>query len=194
MTEKTRILDRMYKADSRNLEMEHTVKNLQNRIEVLESRKTLQENGGNFHSIPETEKEKNCCPTRENDELVLGIREKVTRFILGKVENELNKLQNHDCEVTPKTNINEQRQEYYNQQQSCIPIYNQWSSSYCQDWTNDYNQYNSHQSNGQETEHSQRYINDDKNKCRDNLIELTPGGEHDDSLQYTNIPAQTTIH
>jgi uncharacterized coiled-coil protein SlyX len=42
MTEKTRILDRMYKAEDRNLEMEHTVKNLQNRIEMLESRKTLQ--------------------------------------------------------------------------------------------------------------------------------------------------------
>jgi hypothetical protein len=31
--------------------MEHTVKNLQNRIEMLESRKTLQGDGGNFHSI-----------------------------------------------------------------------------------------------------------------------------------------------
>jgi hypothetical protein len=37
MTEKNRILDRMYKAEARNLEMEHTVKNLQNRIEMLES-------------------------------------------------------------------------------------------------------------------------------------------------------------
>ena len=55
----------------------------------------------------------------------MGIFEKVTRFILGKVENELNKLQNHDYEVTPKTNVYEQRQEYYNQQQSYIPIYNQ---------------------------------------------------------------------
>lgn len=86
-------------------------------------------------------KKKNCYPTQENDELVLGIREKVTRFILMKVENELNKLQNHDYEVTPKTNVYEQRQEYYNQQQSYIPIYNQWPSSYCQDWTNVYNQY-----------------------------------------------------
>jgi hypothetical protein len=47
-----RILDRMYKAEARNLEMEHTVKNFQNRIEMLESRKTLQGDGGNFHSIP----------------------------------------------------------------------------------------------------------------------------------------------
>jgi uncharacterized coiled-coil protein SlyX len=46
MTEKTRILDRMYKAEARNLEMEHTVKNFQNRIEMLESRKTLQGDGG----------------------------------------------------------------------------------------------------------------------------------------------------
>jgi hypothetical protein len=66
--------------------------------------------GGNFHSIPK--KDENSCPTRENDDLILGIREKVTKFILGKVENELNKLQNHDYEETPKTNLNEQRQEY----------------------------------------------------------------------------------
>jgi hypothetical protein len=42
----------MYKAEARNLEMEYTVKNLQNRIEMLESRKTLQGDGRNFHSIP----------------------------------------------------------------------------------------------------------------------------------------------
>jgi hypothetical protein len=45
-------------------------------------------------------------------QVYLYIREKVTKFILGKVENELNKLQNHDYEETPKTNLNEQRQEY----------------------------------------------------------------------------------
>ena len=191
MTEKTRILDRMYKAEARNLEMEHTVKNFQNRIEMLESRKTLQGDGGNFHSIPK--KDENSCPTRENDDLILGIREKVTKFILGKVENELNKLQNHDYEETPKTNLNEQRQEYYNQHQTCIPTYNQWPSSYCQDWTNEYNQYNSHQSK-QEIDHNQRYINDDTNICRDNLIELTPSGEHDDSLKYINIPDDSSNH
>jgi hypothetical protein len=43
--------------------------------------------------------------------------------------------------------------------------------------TSDYNQYNSHQSK-QEIDHNQRYLNDDKNICRDNLIELTPSGEH----------------
>jgi hypothetical protein len=99
--------------------------------------------------------DENSCPTRENDDLILGICEKVTKFILGKVENELNKLQNHDYEETPKTNLNEQRQEYYNQHQTCIPTYNQWPSSYCQDWTNEYNQYNSHQSK-QEIDHNQR--------------------------------------
>jgi hypothetical protein len=46
----------MYKAEARNLEMEHTVKNLQNRIEMLESRKTLQGDGGNFHSIHKKDK------------------------------------------------------------------------------------------------------------------------------------------
>jgi hypothetical protein len=55
---------------------------------MLESRKTLQGDGGNFHGI--TKKDENSCPTRENDDLILGIREKVTKFILGKVENELN--------------------------------------------------------------------------------------------------------
>ena len=85
------------------------------------------------------------------------------------------------------------RQEYYNQQQPCIPIYYQWPSSYCQDWTNDYNQYNSHQSK-QEIDHNQRYLNDDKNICRDNLIELTPSREHDDSLKYTNIPDNSSNH
>ena len=40
---------------------------------MLESRKTLQGDGGNFHSIPK--KDENSCPTRENDDLILGIRE-----------------------------------------------------------------------------------------------------------------------
>jgi Flp pilus assembly protein TadB len=47
-------------------------------LEMLESRKTLQGDGGNFHSIPK--KDENSCPTRENDDLILGIREKVTKF------------------------------------------------------------------------------------------------------------------
>jgi hypothetical protein len=54
--------------------MEHTVKNLHNIIEMLESRKTLQADGGNFHSIPK--KDENSCLTRENDDLILGIRKK----------------------------------------------------------------------------------------------------------------------
>ena len=65
--------------------------------------------------------------------------------------------------------------------------------AHCQDWTNDYNQYNSHQSK-QEIDHNQRYINDDKNICRDNLIELTPSGQHGDSLKYTNIPDNSSNH
>jgi hypothetical protein len=38
---------------------------------MLESRKTLQGDGRNFHSIPK--KDENSCPTRENDELLLLI-------------------------------------------------------------------------------------------------------------------------
>jgi hypothetical protein len=43
-------------------------------------------------------------------------------------------------------------------------------------------------------DHNQRYINDDTNICRHNLIELTPSGEHDDSLKYTNIPDNSSNH
>jgi hypothetical protein len=39
-----------------------------------------------------------------------------------------------------------------------------------------------------------RIPNNDKTICRDNIIELTPSGEHDDSLKYTNIPDNSSNH
>ena len=76
--DRTRLLDRLYQAETRNLELEQTLKTLNQKIENT-GQKDLDTPMGN---------NKESC-----DEIILGIREKITRFVLSKVDQELNKLQ-----------------------------------------------------------------------------------------------------
>ncbi|VDI13171.1 Hypothetical predicted protein [Mytilus galloprovincialis] len=76
--EKTRLLDKLHKAESRNLELELTIKTLSKRIEILENQSSNNSTSNNNNS--------------STDDLILAVRDKVTRFVLRKVENELDKL------------------------------------------------------------------------------------------------------
>ncbi|CAG2239658.1 unnamed protein product [Mytilus edulis] len=76
--EKTRLLDRLHKAESRNLELELTIKTLSKRIDILE-------NQGSNNSTSNSN-------NSSTDDIILAVRDKVTRFVLRKVENELDKL------------------------------------------------------------------------------------------------------
>jgi hypothetical protein len=66
-SEKTKLLDRLFKAETRNLELENTVKTLYNKIETSENKPS--------NNTSNNENTDSC------DELVAGIREKVTKFV-----------------------------------------------------------------------------------------------------------------
>lgn len=109
-SEKTKLLDRIFKAETRNFELENTVKTLYNKIETSENKPSCNTsnnvNSGSF------------------DKLVVGIREKITKFVLNKVENELNRLQIADEQ---NFDINQTQWEpFSNRNEHCQPMYDGW--------------------------------------------------------------------
>lgn len=72
--EKTRLLDRLHKAESRKFELELTIKTMNKRIELLENNCT----SNNIYS--------------STDDIILAVSDKVTRFVLRKLENKLDML------------------------------------------------------------------------------------------------------
>ncbi|CAG2242705.1 metK [Mytilus edulis] len=119
MSEKTKVLDRLFKAEARNLELEQTVKTLFTRIETLEAYKTTQGNGGTIHSIPNTE-DKVSHDSTSSDKLIVGIRDKVTNYVLGKVDEELNKLLNNSGNISSNSEQFNSSQQSYDQQKSFV--------------------------------------------------------------------------
>jgi chromosome segregation ATPase len=69
--DRTQLLDQLYQAETRNLELEQTLKTLNQKI-YNTGQKDLDTSMGN---------NKESC-----DEIILGIREKITRFVLSKVD------------------------------------------------------------------------------------------------------------
>ncbi|CAC5411733.1 unnamed protein product [Mytilus coruscus] len=104
MMEKTNILDRLHKAEFRNLELENTIKTLYTKIESFQNRQ-------NQHP-PEHQ---NTTSTA-TDDLVIGIPEKVTKYVLSKVDDEINKLQNENKNTNNDT-LNRQNQTSYDYKQ-----------------------------------------------------------------------------
>ncbi|VDH96185.1 Hypothetical predicted protein [Mytilus galloprovincialis] len=73
-TEKTTLLDRILKAESKNIELEHTIKTLN---QAIDSKiKMKKEN--------------------TSDDIVVGIRDRVTKYVLTKVDQELSQLLDMD--------------------------------------------------------------------------------------------------
>ncbi|CAC5400783.1 unnamed protein product [Mytilus coruscus] len=222
LSEKTKVLDRLFKAETRNLELEQTVKNLFTRIETLEAYKTTQGDGGTFHSIPNTEN-KFSPDCTSSDKLIVGIRDKVTNYVLGKVDEELNKLLNNSCDRSSNPEQFNPSQESLYQQKSYVQTGHQYSpnqqsnqqyfasqqpiyqySPYGQPVfhntfyeqpshqdSNVYYQYHHIHNSEQEieTNHSVSFhsdLNDDRNICSENLIEILPTEQR----KLTNL----TIH
>jgi hypothetical protein len=116
-SEKTKVLDRLFKAETRNLELENTVKTLYNKIETSENKPS--------NNTSNNENTDSC------DELVAGIREKVTKCVLSKVENELNRIliadeQNYETKQTHQIRRQAQWEPDSNRNEHCQPIYDGW--------------------------------------------------------------------
>lgn len=83
--EKEKILERLFKAENRNLELELTVKTLNRRISLLEEQPK--------HPMTEQASSKHSNSSNgSTDELITGVRDKVTRYVLSKIDSELDKL------------------------------------------------------------------------------------------------------
>lgn len=98
--EKSKILDRLYKAEHKNIEFEQTIKTLNRRIATME----------NQHSN-HTSQDSNCnteriSNTKHTDELIIGVCDKVTKYVLNKNDKELDihVLLTKDCSMTSNQN------------------------------------------------------------------------------------------
>ena len=113
--EKSKILDRLFKAESRNCELEQTVKTLNRRIEILEE-------------LTKTDHQKNIPSSIRNretlnstDEFINGVHEKVTRYILSKIGIEIDRLCEKDWSDKNKSESNQQE---VSQEQDLQPLNN----------------------------------------------------------------------
>ncbi|CAG2253628.1 unnamed protein product [Mytilus edulis] len=117
MKELRQLEQRLRKKDEQ-LKLKETAIN-ENIIETLEAYKTTQGNGGTIHSIPNTE-DKVSHDSTSSDKLIVGIRDKVTNYVLGKVDEELNKLHNNSCNRSSNSEQFNSRQQSYDQQKSFV--------------------------------------------------------------------------
>lgn len=91
LKEKVKIMERLHKAEIHNIELENTIKTLHTRIEMLQMQTT------NSNSGPTSN---NKQPLDETDELVVGMRKRVTRYVLNRIDDELDKLENQHRDPT----------------------------------------------------------------------------------------------
>ena len=92
--EKSKILDRLYKAETRNYELEHRVKTLNRRIELLEATTSRPSQ----RSTPHEHNMQKHANSNSTDELISGVRDKVTKYILNKIDIEIDELCKRDNE------------------------------------------------------------------------------------------------
>ncbi|CAC5401532.1 unnamed protein product [Mytilus coruscus] len=83
--EKDKILERLFKAENRNLELEQTVKTLNRRISLVEEQPI-------HRTTEQTSSKHTNCSNRSTDELITGVRDEVTRYVLSKIDSDLDKL------------------------------------------------------------------------------------------------------
>lgn len=87
LKDKTKLIDYIHKIEARNMELEQTIKTMNRKILILEEK---QQNMLPNISNSEPQNLTNCKD--ESDDLLLQVRSKVTKFIVNKIENELDKL------------------------------------------------------------------------------------------------------
>lgn len=151
MKDKLRIMERLHNAEIRNLERENTIKNLTTHVENDNSK---------LHVNNNTTKQSN----NDTDDIVLGMRNRVTKFVLNRIDSELNKLED---EFTQK-NVNTEFKYVPSSTPSSLH-YNPHNNPYDWSYQNNYNQweygYTNYQSH--ETDYSGQ-----TNICTDNLIQI----------------------
>lgn len=148
--DKIKIMERLHIAEMRNTELENTIKTLNARIEI--SATTTNVNNTNKHN------------DNASDDLVIGIRDRVTKIVLNKIDNELNKMENNDrSNETETKNYDYEQFSAHNQNQQYMTT-NGLNYNYGHHW-NYYPQY--HYEN--ETVYSQQ-----NSVCVDNLVQINP--------------------
>lgn len=95
LKEKIRIMDRLHQSEMRNLELENTIKTLYTQIESLQQQSSFTQNYQENRKTREQNGE---------DEIVAGLRNRVTKFVLNRIDKELNKMESSaDETVTIKS-------------------------------------------------------------------------------------------
>ncbi|MES9880812.1 MAG: hypothetical protein ABW185_08020, partial [Sedimenticola sp.] len=87
------------KTEARNHELEQTIRTLQRKIVLLESK----DNKTDTNACTSNNDTRNTCipphtqsvHTSSNDELIIGVRDQVTQFIMRKVANQITELERH---------------------------------------------------------------------------------------------------
>ncbi|CAC5416674.1 unnamed protein product [Mytilus coruscus] len=142
LKEKTKLIEYLHQLETRNTELELTIKTMNRKIIILE------ENHQNNLSLRH-EKSQSVKLNSHSGELLVQVRNKVTKFIVRRIENELDKLTNNLSENNDKTkdtqnllnqqNVNGNSENHYSQHnwgyQNC---YQQYPYTYYYDHQNSY--------------------------------------------------------
>ncbi|MES9884979.1 MAG: hypothetical protein ABW185_29400 [Sedimenticola sp.] len=85
-----RLEDYLAKTEARNVELDKTIRTLQRKISCLENDKKTEPNEHNDATKHEITNQNSTTTT---DELIIGVREKVTQYILRKVSQQIDNLE-----------------------------------------------------------------------------------------------------
>ncbi|XP_071153609.1 GATA zinc finger domain-containing protein 14-like [Mytilus edulis] len=187
MKEKTKIMDRLHKAEIRNIELENTIKTLQTRIEQIPINSVV--NNSNPTNSQSKIKE-------EEDELIIGMRKRVTKFVLNKIDKELNKLESnsdhseHNTETSSNPQYNYERQNYSDNYWN----YNNGYSGQYRDTQPYYNYHHNWQQGHNEDSSSYQNTEITHNICTDNLIEIQPTNVHSSTINSKPVNTQHTTY
>lgn len=154
MKDRTKIMERLHQAEMRNLELENTIKTMSIQIENLQSRK-----GNSINKDNTAEHSDN-----ENDNLIHGIRNRVTNLVLKRIDNEL-------CKVEKEFDNSDR-----NHQTNDYRLYSEGYNHYY-DWAH-YNYYQYQPSQIQQNSvdsgtHEDRTFSQ-QSICPENLIQIQP--------------------
>ena len=187
MKEKTKVMDRLHKAEIRNIELENTIKTLQTRIEQIPINSVV--NNSNPTNSQSKIKE-------EEDELIIGMRKRVTKFVLNKIDKELNKLESnndhseHNTETSSNPQYNYERQNYSDNYWN----YNNGYSGQYRDTQPYYNYHHNWQQGHNEDSSSYQNTEITHNICTDNLIEIQPTNVHTSTINSKPVNTQHTTY
>lgn len=98
-SEKSRLLDRLIKAQTRNMELEMTIKTLNSKVHEPTNSTVHRVHVLNNTPNNAADNSNGTNTTNDNtssDDLVAEISDSVTRFVLRKIDAEVDKLQNED--------------------------------------------------------------------------------------------------